>query len=65
MGHVGARLLNQIMPWNTYRGMTDEDVAAVYAYLKTLKPVRHHVDNTEPSTPCKICGVSHGDGNQN
>ena len=49
-GFVGARKLNQIMPWHIYRGMTDEDIAAVFAYIKTLKPVRHHVDNAEPPT---------------
>ena len=65
MGFVGARKINQIMPWHAYRGMTDEDIAAMFAYLKTLKPVRHHVDNTEPPTFCKICRQSHGGGNQN
>lgn len=64
-GFVGARKLNQIMPWHVYRGMTDEDIAAIFAYLKTLKPVRHRVDNTEPPTFCKICRQTHGGGNQN
>jgi len=64
-GFVGPRKLNQIMPWHTYRGMTDEDIAAMFAYLKTLKPVRHNVDNTEPPTFCKVCRHTHGGGNQN
>jgi len=64
-GYVKARKLSQIMPWHTYRGMTDEDIAAVFAYIKTLKPVRHHVDNTEPPTYCRICRQTHGGGNQN
>jgi hypothetical protein len=64
-GSVKARRLNQIMPWENYRGMTDEDIAAVFAYMKTLKPVRHHVDNTEPPTYCKLCRQTHGGGNQN
>lgn len=64
-GFVGARKLNQIMPWHTYRGMTDEDLGAMFAYLKTSKPVRHHVDNTEPPTLCKVCRQTHGGGNQN
>lgn len=46
-GFVGARKLSQIMPWQSYRGMTDEDIVAMFAYLKTVRPVRHHVDNTE------------------
>ena len=64
-GFVGARKINQIMPWHSYRGMTDEDILAIFAYLKTLKPVRHHVDNTEPPTFCKLCRQTHGGGNQN
>lgn len=64
-GFVGARKLNQIMPWDSYRGMTDEDIVAMFAYLKTLKPVRHHVDNAEPPTFCKVCRQTHGGGKQN
>jgi hypothetical protein len=64
-GFVRARKLNQIMPWHTHRGMTDEDIVAMFAYLKTLKQVRHHVDNTEPPTFCKVCRQTYGGGNQN
>ena len=64
-GYLGARKISQIMPWHTYRGMTDEDIAAIFSYLKTLKPVHHRVDNTEPPTYCKICRQVHGAGNQN
>ncbi len=64
-GFVRARKVNQIMPWHTYRGMTDEDTAAVYAVARTFKPVRHHVDNTESWTYCKLCGRSHGGGSEN
>jgi hypothetical protein len=64
-GFVGARKLNQIMPWHAYRGMTDEDIVAMFAYMKTFKPVRHRVDNTEPPTFCKVCRQTHGGGNQN
>lgn len=64
-GFVKARKLSQIMPWRTYSGMTDEDLAAIFAYVKTLKPVRHHVDNTLPPTYCKLCRQMHGGGDQN
>jgi mono/diheme cytochrome c family protein len=64
-GYVGARQLNQIMPWSTFRNMTDGDLQAIYAYLKTLPPVRHRVDNTEPPTYCPIDKSSHGLGHQN
>jgi len=64
-GYVKARKINQIMPWSDYRSLTDEDLKAIFAYLRTLKPVKHRVDNTEPPTFCKLCGSSHGAGNQN
>ena len=53
------------MSWYDYRNLTGEDLKAIFAYLRTLKPVKHRVDNTEPPTPCKLCGFSHGLGNQN
>jgi mono/diheme cytochrome c family protein len=64
-GRVTARVLNSIMPWGHYRGMTDEDLRAIYAYLRTVKPVKHRVDNTEPPSYCKLCGQKHGLGNMN
>ena len=31
------------MPWYVYKNMTDEDLGAVFAYLKTVKPVANVV----------------------
>lgn len=31
------------MPWIEYGGMTEEDLGAIYDYLRTLAPVRHEV----------------------
>jgi mono/diheme cytochrome c family protein len=64
-GHVKARKLNQIMRWSSYRNLTDEDLKAMFAHLRTLKPVAHRVDNTEPPTLCKTCGFPHGLGAMN
>jgi len=64
-GYVRARPLNQIMPWRHYRGMTDEDLKAIFAYLKTLKPIHHVVDNAEPPTMCVLCNAAHGGGDKN
>ena len=64
-GKVGARALNPIMPWIMLRNMTDDDLKAVFAYLRTLKPVHHRVDNMLPPTPCRICQGKHGAGDQN
>lgn len=64
-GYVKARKINQIMPWGDYRNLTDEDLKAIFAYIRTLKPVKHRVDNSEPPTFCKLCGSTHGAGNRN
>jgi len=31
------------MPWQGIGGMSDEDLAAVYAYLKSLPPIKNAV----------------------
>lgn len=64
-GKVKARTLSPIMPWYFYKDMTDEDLKAIYAYIRTLKPVKHTVDNTETPTDCKLCGSKHGGGDSN
>lgn len=64
-GYVKARKLNSIMPFNAFKNLTDDDLKAMFAYLRTLRPVKHRVDNTEPPTYCKLCRQKHGGGNQN
>lgn len=64
-GYVGARKLNPEMPWGYFRNMTDDDLRAIFSYLKTLKPIRHAVDNGEPPTYCKSCKGTHGFGERN
>jgi hypothetical protein len=64
-GHVKARELKPIMLWRSFRNMNDEDLKAIYAYLRTVAPVQHRVDNTEPPTPCKLCKGKHGSGDRN
>lgn len=64
-GYVKARKLKQIMHWPIFQGMTDEDLKAIFAYLKTVTPIKHRVDNTELPVPCHICGFSHGAGDKN
>jgi len=34
---------NTIMPWTMYSGMDTTDLSAVYAYLRTVKPINHAV----------------------
>lgn len=35
---------NTPMPWLMYTGMTDEDLGAIYDYLRTVSPVKHKVE---------------------
>jgi mono/diheme cytochrome c family protein len=64
-GKVRGREISDLMPWGHYRGMTDEDLKAIFAYLETLKPVDHYVDNAMPVTPCPTCNIPHGGGERN
>jgi mono/diheme cytochrome c family protein len=64
-GEMPGHTLNAVMPWGYYRGMSDEDLRAIFAYLGALRPVRHFVDNSVASTPCRKCGTPHGLGDKN
>jgi mono/diheme cytochrome c family protein len=66
-GHAKARRINQIMPWDAFGGMTDEDIAAIFTNLTTLKPVMHRVTNDESVQPtfCRLCRHWHGYGDRN
>lgn len=64
-GMVKARKVHDAMPWRAFGGQTDEDLRAIFAFLQTLPPVAHRVDNTLPATRCPVCGGLHGAGDQN
>jgi mono/diheme cytochrome c family protein len=64
-GSVKARQLNPIMPTKGFGSLSDDDLKAMFAYLRTLKPVQHRVDNSEPPTYCKLCRQKHGGGDRN
>jgi mono/diheme cytochrome c family protein len=64
-GQIGARKIDPVMPWGGYRNMTDNDLQAVFAFVRTLKPVRHAVDNSVEPTLCPLCGYKHGLGEKN
>ena len=40
---------NTIMPWTFFAGMTEDDLSAIYAYLKTVKPVNNSVIHFTPA----------------
>ena len=64
-GYVGARELNSIMPFGEFNNLTDDDLRAMYAYLRSVPPIKHRVDNTLPPTYCKVCKQKHGGGEEN
>lgn len=41
-GHAPRDVLPP-MPWKHYKAMSDEDLKAIWAYLKSLPPVKNHV----------------------
>ncbi len=41
--HANRRIA--VMPWQGYAKMTDEDINAIVAYLRSIKPVKHKVPN--------------------
>lgn len=53
--HMGqSRPILPPMPWQTLRNMTDDDLKAVFAFLRTLPPVTNHVPDpiiNEPPAP--------------
>lgn len=64
-GYVKARKLSSIMPFGEFSNLTDDDLKAIFAYLRTLPSVKHRVDNSLPLTYCKLCRQKHGGGDQN
>lgn len=64
-GKAKARPIHSAMPWSIYGNQTDDDLKAMFAYVKTIAPVQHRVDNTLPPTLCPRCGLVHGGGDRN
>lgn len=48
-GKVGPGGFQTVMPWTMYAKMKQEDLAAIYAYLQTVKPVKHAVVRFQPA----------------
>lgn len=47
----GIPIAYNIMPWTAWRGMSDADLADVYAWLRALKPVRLDVYDRRKQVP--------------
>ncbi len=39
---------NSVMPWKIYSGMDTSDLRAIYAYLRTVKPVHRKIEKFTP-----------------
>ncbi|HEX5216079.1 MAG TPA: c-type cytochrome [Vicinamibacterales bacterium] len=47
--HMGqSRPILPPMPWQVYRNFTDDDLKAIFAYLKSIKPIVNHVPDPIP-----------------
>ena len=47
--HMGtSRPINPPMPWPAYRNLTEDDLKAVFAYLRTIPPIVNHVPDYLP-----------------
>ena len=51
-GMDGSRMLLPPMPWPNYRNLKDDDLNAIFTYLKSLKPVKNIVP--APKAPNEI-----------
>ncbi|HNP06345.1 MAG TPA: c-type cytochrome [Cyclobacteriaceae bacterium] len=47
--NVAPGEFNTIMPWTMYGKMKREDLAAIYAYLRTVKPIENRVEKFTPA----------------
>ena len=57
--HAGRRIT--VMPWQGYARMTEEDVNAIVAYLRSIKPIKYEVpDMVPPGTRARYPYVHFG-----
>ena len=47
-GLENSRPLLPPMPWDMYRNFSDDELKAVFAYLKSTKPIRNIVPAPKP-----------------
>ncbi|HXT69319.1 MAG TPA: c-type cytochrome [Vicinamibacterales bacterium] len=64
-GKARGRELSPLMPWTVFRNLNDEDLDALFAYLRALPKVKHVIDNIDKPTKCVICENEHPLGQYN
>jgi hypothetical protein len=47
-GLAGSRTLLPPMPWESFSQMTDDEIKAIFAYLKSIKPIKNLVPDVLP-----------------
>ncbi len=52
-GLAGSRPMLPPMPWQMYRNMTDDELKAIFAYLKTTKAIHNIVPQPTPPVSAK------------
>jgi len=41
-----GRILDPFMPWGAFQGLTDTDLKALWAYLRTIEPIKNKVPDS-------------------
>jgi cytochrome c553 len=53
--HMGvSRPILPPMPWNVYRNLSDDDLKAIYAYLRTVPPIKNRVPEPIIAEPQQV-----------
>ena len=47
----GGRDILPPMPWPAYQNLSDEDLKSIFAYLKSIPPIRNQVPDPVPPGP--------------
>src|SRR5688572_27902432 len=58
IGHDGRRLF-PVMPYMNFRNMSDEDLASVITYIRSIEPVRNKLPKTQIPEPLKAALPPH------
>ena len=45
---VGDHTKNTVMPWTALAGMSEQDLGAIYTFLRSLKPIERKIDSFRP-----------------
>jgi hypothetical protein len=64
-GKARGRDLSPLMPWTVFRNLSDEDLNALFAYLRALPKVKTPHRQHRSTTRCRICGAEHPLGQYN